>query len=556
VRLRTINPTPNLNPEDLILCDDVTVGDLVETFDLTQNEIFIFNGDTNVNATYHLTIADAEAGTAAIANPTTYINTNPTETIYVRVTNNTTGCYARVEFDIMVNPLPDDAITITDFFECENNTDFVVDFDLSTKTSEILNGQDPTLFTVTYHETQNDADNVTNILPNPYPNTISNPQQIFVAITNTVTGCSISTLSFNIEVTEGADANSDGELLLFGICDNVGDNDGFGQFDLTTQDAEVLDGQDPLLYTLTYHDDLNDATNNVEPLPTLYENIVNPQIIYARVSNNIAPDDCFDVVEMTLQVNLLPKFIIDDSYVLCLNINGTEVIDVPPVIDTGLSATDFSFEWTLNGTVLLTETTPSLIPTQGGLYEVTVTDITTSTVTMCTSSASTEVIESELPIVTAEVTSEAFSGNNTISASASGISTYEFNLDNGPWQNDGNFDDVSAGEHIVSARDVNGCGIGSTTVLIIDYPRYFTPNGDGNHDQWNIVGIDTQPTARIFIFDRYGKLLKQLSAINSGWDGTYNGNLMPTSDYWFTLEYDEPRTGERKNFRAHFTLKR
>ncbi|MCC1484435.1 T9SS type B sorting domain-containing protein [Winogradskyella sp. E313] len=555
VRLQTINPTPNLNPADIILCDDTNPGDLIETFNLTQNEAFIFNGDPNVSATYHLTFADADAGTAAITNPAAYINTDPTETIYVRVENITTGCFATVDFDIMVNPLPDANITITDFFECENNTDFIFDFDLSTKTNEILNGQDPSVFAVTYHETQAEADNLTGILPLTYTNT-SNPQQIFVAITNTVTGCSISTLTFNIEVTEGANANPDGEPLIFEICDNVADNDGFGQFDLATQDAEILDGQDPMMFTLTYHDDLNEAMNGTDEIPTLYENTSNPQIIYARVSNNIAAQDCFEVVEIMLQVNLFPEFELDPLYVLCVDLNGTEVVDVPPVIDTGLSATDFSFLWTLNGAILPTETGPSLVPTQGGTYEVTVTDITTSTLTMCETIATTQVIESGIPIVTAEVTSEAFSGNNTIRVTATGIGDYGYSLDNGPYQDSNVFEDVSAGDHLVLARDINGCGIASTTITVIDYPRFFTPNGDGNNDQWNIEGIDSQPGARIFIFDRYGKLLKQISPTSSGWDGTFNGNLMPTNDYWFSLEYQEPITGETRTFRAHFTLKR
>ncbi|MGF1555447.1 T9SS type B sorting domain-containing protein, partial [Paucihalobacter sp.] len=51
-------------------------------------------------------------------------------------------------------------------------------------------------------------------------------------------------------------------------------------------------------------------------------------------------------------------------------------------------------------------------------------------------------------------------------------------------------------------------------------------------------------------------LLKQLSPIGSGWNGTYNGSLMPSSDYWFVVEYTEPSTGEQKEFKAHFTLKR
>ncbi|HZW62131.1 MAG TPA: T9SS type B sorting domain-containing protein, partial [Flavobacteriaceae bacterium] len=65
--------------------------------------------------------------------------------------------------------------------------------------------------------------------------------------------------------------------------------------------------------------------------------------------------------------------------------------------------------------------------------------------------------------------------------------------------------------------------------------------------------------AKIYIFDRYGKLLKQLSPTGSGWDGMYNGEPLPSSDYWFTVEYYEPGQGSEsgtKEFRSHFTLKR
>jgi gliding motility-associated-like protein len=83
-----------------------------------------------------------------------------------------------------------------------------------------------------------------------------------------------------------------------------------------------------------------------------------------------------------------------------------------------------------------------------------------------------------------------------------------------------------------------------------------TPNGDGFNDTWKIESIASfDPSANIYIFDRYGKLLKQLSPINdAGWDGTYNGTPLPSSDYWFLIEYTEDDT--RKEFRGHFTLKR
>jgi gliding motility-associated-like protein len=92
-------------------------------------------------------------------------------------------------------------------------------------------------------------------------------------------------------------------------------------------------------------------------------------------------------------------------------------------------------------------------------------------------------------------------------------------------------------------------------VQVIDYPHYFTPNGDGFHDTWNVSGLQNfDAITKIYIFDRFGKLLKQLSSSGEGWDGTYNGQLLPSTDYWFTVDY--PENGVMKQFKAHFSLKR
>ena len=95
----------------------------------------------------------------------------------------------------------------------------------------------------------------------------------------------------------------------------------------------------------------------------------------------------------------------------------------------------------------------------------------------------------------------------------------------------------------------------SFDIGVVDYPNYFTPNNDGYHDTWNIIGIaEFDASANIYIFDRYGKLLKQISPLTPGWDGTYNGTALPSSDYWFRVEYTEQ--GIQKEIRGHFTLKR
>ncbi|MDB4121495.1 T9SS type B sorting domain-containing protein, partial [bacterium] len=104
--------------------------------------------------------------------------------------------------------------------------------------------------------------------------------------------------------------------------------------------------------------------------------------------------------------------------------------------------------------------------------------------------------------------------------------------------------------------NTSGCGQTTITITVMDYPLYFTPNNDGVHDTWNIIGLKNQPQAKVHIYNRYGKLLKQLSPTSIGWDGTFKGSSLPTDDYWFTVEYLEPRDGNIKQFKAHFTLKR
>ncbi|MEP5253716.1 MAG: T9SS type B sorting domain-containing protein [Winogradskyella arenosi] len=557
------NPTPTSVLPEVVLCDVNNTGDEVEVFDLTINETLMFNGEANVSASYHESYIDAENGTAAIADPTQYENTSTSQVIYVRVYNNTSGCYTIVSFRLVLHALPE-AVAVTDMIQCELFTDGYDSFDLTTKDEEVLNGQNPNQFVVDYYETLADAQQGTNSLIGPYTNT-SNPQQIFVSITNVDTGCAVTTQSFNIEVHEAAQANPDTAPIVYEVCDLDVDTDGnpsndSAQFDLTTLDPEVLDNQNPANYSVSYYATQEDAELNVNPLPILYENVTNPQVLYARVDNdtpdNATGDDtsiCYALAEVTLQVNQLPELNLESSYVLCLDTNGTEAL-APLNIDTGLAADQYNFVWFFNGVEIAGATAPNYMPLEEGSYSVQVTDVSSSTVTQCSRTETMEVIESAPPSLSVALLTQAFAGNHILEATATGIGVYEFSLDGGPWQDENTFTNVSAGTHEITARDKNGCGLTSQTQFIIDYPVYFTPNGDGNHDTWNIPKLGAD--AKIMIYNRYGKLLKQISSEGNGWDGSFNNEAMPSSDYWFTVEYNEPLTGERKTYKGHFALKR
>ena len=543
-------PTPNLDPSNIEQCDNNNAGDLTEIFDITVHEDYILNGESGVSIAYHESLDDALSGINPIANPSNYANVTPgVQTIYVAVTKDITGCPTVVTFDIIVNPLPDIS-TVADIVICEVNTDNVYEFDLDEITVQLLGSQDVSNFTVTYHETQQDAEDGLNVLTSPYANTAS-PQQLFVNISNNTTGCFVTGAGFTLDVQEAAVANTDAEPAVLGECDI--DNDGFAEFILTELNNDILDGLDANDFTVSYYENLQDAEDSSNALPNNYTNTSSPQIIYVRLDNDTDPSSqCYDITTATLIVNELPFFSLEASYMGCENANGSEVVD--SLMEINLPESEYDFEW-YDPAGTLVATTSSYFPTMAGTYTATV----TNELTGCQYSTTTEVYTSSTAVVSAAVTTLAFAQEHVIQATATGIGDYEFRLDTGPWQLDGTFNNVSPGLHTVYVRDLNGCGIGTATVLVVDYPRFFTPNGDGYNDTWHIIGADLHPglvASDIYIFDRYGKLLKKLDPQGEGWDGTYNGRPMPSTDYWFTIEYQIPALNVTRRFRAHFSLKR
>ena len=147
-----------------------------------------------------------------------------------------------------------------------------------------------------------------------------------------------------------------------------------------------------------------------------------------------------------------------------------------------------------------------------------------------------------------------------ITVEVSGIGDYEFAIDeeNGPYQTSNTFIAVAPGTHTIYVRDRNGCGVVSETfeqdITVEGFPKFFTPNGDGNNDFWQFrqsqVG-DPIFLPIIEVYDRYGKLLFQFNSQSEGWDGTYNGRQVIAGNYWFRAQSD---SGQVLN--GYFVLKR
>jgi gliding motility-associated-like protein len=153
--------------------------------------------------------------------------------------------------------------------------------------------------------------------------------------------------------------------------------------------------------------------------------------------------------------------------------------------------------------------------------------------------------------------SEDFDANQMILVSATGGSgIYEYQLDGGDWQSNALFEYVTGcQEHIVAVRDALGCStIPETSIMIMEFPKLFTPNGDGYNDTWNIKCLIDDPTAVVSIFDRYGKLTFQFKPSRTAWNGTFNGSMLAATDYWFVVKYTNDN-GVEAQYRSHFSLR-
>ena len=236
------------------------------------------------------------------------------------------------------------------------------------------------------------------------------------------------------------------------------------------------------------------------------------QIIYARVQNN---SGCFNTTQFSTILHAKPIVNIPNQAICSDNPTSTVIVNA----DTGTS-TDTYLWSTL-------ETTPEIEIGTIGSYYVTVTNNFG-----CQTTQEFNVNEFESATIQSIETID-FSDPNNITITVNGSGDYLFILDGGLPQKSNIFENVTLGYHTITITDSVGCTETTKVVVVIDAPKFVTPNDDGYFDTWHITGIETLPGSVIDIFDRYGKFITKLTSSSKGWDGTYNGYVMPASDYWF-----------------------
>jgi len=520
---------------DWEICDDNTDGDDKNgrrDFDLSTLDVVVLGAQDpqQFSITYHTSQLDADANVFSL--PTLYYNTTPNlEEIFVRIANIANpDCFNTTSFNLIVNIIPE-VFNIT-LYQCDEdgNPDGLTLFNLTEASEELTGGiaDRSTKFFLNILDAEN---NTNEIDGNSFSNTV-NPQTIFVQVINDLTGCfDIAELDLDVTATDANDA-------ILTHCDNDGVEDGFYNFNLTDANATILNGL-PTTVTISYYETYENSLLEINELDAFFTNSTPySQTIFARIENANA---CYGITQIELTVYELPNINTEFETLYCLNYFPQTI-----TLDSGLINNipeDFTYEWSTG------ETTPDVSINEPGTYTVTVMNANN-----CTKERTIIVLPSNIATFENIEVIDATS-NNTITVFVSGEGDYEFSLNNsdGPYQDSNYFENVPPGLHTVYVRDKNECGIVNDIVSVIGFPKFFTPNDDSYNDTWHVYGINdpSQFKSDIYIFDRYGKLLKQLLPQGSGWDGTFNGHDLPSSDYWFHVKLQDGRV-----FKSHFTLKR
>lgn len=509
--------SPEANPAlPITMCDENYDGIVV--FDLTQAEFDILDvRQDDITVTYFETMDDLEADINAIPDPSNYTNLTNPQTVFIRVTNTISNCFVAVPLELNVNLPP--AINEIDVFEiCDDETNTT---DLNQINSTLLEQTANVL--VSYYSSEIDARNQENVLNNIY-NYQTNNDTLFARVEFSTTHC-FTIHEFTLQVNPLPIANQPNDLET---CDD--DFDGFFEFDLTQQNAQILGGQNPNTFSISYYLDMVLAEEAIDPLESTYTALTN-ETIYARIENNVT--GCYSITQFVTIIFEKPVVDIDDQ-VICLD-------NLPLIVSANTNSAGDTYSWSTN------ETTPEIEITQVGTYSVTV-----ISPDGCETTRVFSVSESEAANIEVTETVD-FSDPNNITVTVSGIGNYLYQLDDEEPQESNVFENVSLGYHTITIIDLNGCSEVSKEIVVIDAPKFFTPNNDSYFDTWHITGVETLTGTLVYIYDRYGKLLTTLNSNDKGWDGFYNGHLMPANDYWFVA--DVKKNNISFQVKGHFTLR-
>jgi gliding motility-associated-like protein len=531
-----------------------------------QNIIIVVNGNSGISFQWQKSIdelnwfdiSDNAIFSGSNTNSLKISDVNPTmsgEFYRVKMSKSGNSC-GRISntTELLVNPLPTVNSSI-DLVQCIENTNMLFStFNLTEKNNFISTNYN--LETFTYFTTYLGAE-------------LNDAAEL---ISNSIAYQSVSkTIGVRIENSNGCVNFSTLNLILsstkipnnfekqFEVCDDGPDDaDGIGSFNIQSIEDEIKQFLIPPFtnYDIKCYENEENALAEKKEIKNISnfqnQNSPNLQFIWVRVDNKI-DNSCY-ALGRHIKLIVNPKPNIDtnkegkDDQLVCLNLPNL-FVELTAGLQNEASSTSFNYNWTKDGNEITNATNPILNVNQEGVYTVKV-----NTPKGCFRNRIIKVTSSDIAKIE-NIDIVDLSVNNTVTITTSGKGNYKFSIDlpNGPFQESNFFDNVVSGIRDIYVIDTKGCGTVKKTIAVVGVPKFFTPNQDGFNDFWNIKGIDATFNSKsiIYIFDRYGKLLKQMLPSSIGWDGTLNGAPLPSDDYWFTLELEDGR-----EVKGHFSLKR
>jgi gliding motility-associated-like protein len=482
--------------------------------------------------------------------------------VFLNRTGNSCGLYSdNAKLTVLKLPTVSAPITLV---QCDDDTDGVTTFNLTQKNNLISINSAQETFSYYTALTGAETQNISLLIANPLAYSTSN--KVIYARVENVNGCfRIYQLNLVVSITQIPNSF---KISDYEQCDDFldiinNDKDGVSSFDFSTATQQIKNTlpSPAINYTVNYYKNEADFLAETDFLGNSltisnvsnYRNIgyPNTQKIWARVENALS-NDCFGFTTFNLIVNPLPEINTNidgvENELICSNLPEFSV-----TINAGISdiatMNNYTYQWYLNGNILQGITTFSIEVNTQGIYTVNVKNNTN-----CSRTRTITVTASDIAKIQ-DIEIEDLSDNNSVLVKVTGTGNYVYNITdiNGPYQDSNVFENVPIGFHTVYVKDLNDCGISEKLIAVLGAPKFFTPNADGYNDTWNIKGINEDFYAKsiIYIFDRYGKLLKQLSPLSEGWNGTFNGLPLPADDYWYTAKFEDGREAK-----GHFSLKR
>lgn len=441
------------------------------------------------------------------------ININSTGTYSLHVTPVGSSCYSTgsVRIEYAQNP----TIANFNFVNCDDNNDGISIFNLTNAASSITLG-DNSLQVIGFYTSYTDAQSKTNAISNPsnYSNTTGN---IVYARVENANGC------FAIATITLAVSNNNVAPVSILKCDDL-TQDGKTIFDLNADITPLYSGL-PTGAQIHYYATQNDAFAAVNQLPNSYTNTTPfSQTIYARIVNNT---DCYSITTAVLTVDSFSGNFTTETITIC-----------PDETATLQAPLGNSYLWNTGAT------SQNITTTIAGNYIVTITSSNGCSLTK------TFIVQNTTTPVIQNIEINDFQDANSATVFLNSSGNFLFSLDNIHYQTSPTFYNLQPKAYTIYIKS-GSCPPISETFYVLNYPKFFTPNGDGNNDFWRIKNLQYFPKTTVTIFDRYGKLIYQFNETDAGWNGLYQNNQLPSDDYWFTIEFSS-----QKIVKGHFAMVR